>query len=116
MPPERDAAYIFDMLEAARAIGAFVEGSNLDGYRSDLKLRSAVERQFEILGEAARHVSTELREAHAEIPWRAIVGQRNILAHDYGEIDDGRVWQTATEDLPRLIGYLERLLPRSPAV
>jgi len=50
-------------------------------------LMRATERSVEIIGEAARHVSPEFIAAHPEIPWRQIIGQRNILAHEYGQID-----------------------------
>jgi len=51
---------------------------------------------LEIIGEAARRVSTTFQEQHPEIPWRNIIGQRNILAHDYGQIDHDRLYKTAT--------------------
>jgi uncharacterized protein with HEPN domain len=75
MPAEKDdRAYLWDMLTAARAVIDFVRGRTLDEYISDLMLRSAVERQVEIIGEAARRVSKEFQEAHAGIPWRPVCG------------------------------------------
>lgn len=84
----------------------FVDGKTLDDYRRDVLLRSAVERQIEIIGEAARLVSQALENAHPEIPWRSITAQRHVLAHAYGDIDDARVWTVATEHVPRLINQL----------
>jgi uncharacterized protein with HEPN domain len=85
MPREnRDAAYIWDMLDAARTIHEFTAGVSLEDYLLDRKLQLAVERAIEIIGEAARLVSPELRTQYPEIPWRQIVAQRNVLAHDYG--------------------------------
>jgi len=49
--------------------------------------------------------------AHPEIPWREIIGQRNILAHEYGQIDHELLYKTASEDIPALIGQIETLLP-----
>jgi uncharacterized protein with HEPN domain len=89
MPPEtRDAAYLWDMLDAARAIADFVATSTYQDYTQNRMLRGAVERHLEIIGEAAGHVSLEFRRAHADIPWSRIIGQRNILIHEYGEVDD----------------------------
>lgn len=102
------------MLQAARAVREFTEGVSLESYKTDLKLRSAVERQLQILGDAARRVSESLRLATPSIPWRGIVGQRNILVHDYGEIDDTRVWGVAVRDVPALLAELARLLPEQP--
>jgi uncharacterized protein with HEPN domain len=75
MQPDRDFAYLWDMLQAARGVVASVQGLSLEGYRVDENLRLAVERRIEILGEAARRVSTAFKEVHPEIPWRPIVDQ-----------------------------------------
>jgi uncharacterized protein with HEPN domain len=64
-----------------------------------------------ILGEAAHHVSDSFSSAHPEIPWSGIVGQRNVLAHEYGEVNPERLWRVARERLPELIGILEGLAP-----
>jgi len=109
-----DNAYLWDMLAAARAVHTFVQGRTVADYLADLMLRSAVERQIEIIGEAARHVSVEFQSAHAEIPWRPIQAQRHVLAHDYGEIKHERVWRVATADIPELIEKLEPLVPLPP--
>ncbi|HKY21163.1 MAG TPA: HepT-like ribonuclease domain-containing protein [Vicinamibacterales bacterium] len=112
MPPEnRDAAYIWDMLEAAHAILTFTNGVSLEDYLADRKLQLAVERAIEIIGEAARLVSPELKASHSHIPWRQIVAQRNVLAHDYGEIKQDRIWLVATDRIPELISQLQPLLP-----
>ncbi len=112
MPPEdRDAAYLWDMLDAARTIQKFTVGVSLEDYLLDRKLQLAVERAIEIIGEAARLVSAELKARHPEITWRQIVAQRNVLAHDYGEIKQDRIWLVATTRIPELIGQLVPLLP-----
>ncbi|HOM18666.1 MAG TPA: DUF86 domain-containing protein, partial [Thermoguttaceae bacterium] len=74
------------MLTAAKAVESFVRDRSLDDYLADLMLRSDVEGQIEILGEAARRISPSFQAAHPEIPWRPIQAQRHVLAHDYGEI------------------------------
>jgi uncharacterized protein with HEPN domain len=74
-------------------------------------IRSAVERQLMIVGEAANHVSEEFKEKHPEIPWRQIIGQRNVLAHEYGDIKVERVWAAATINVPALLKALESLVP-----
>jgi len=71
----------------------------------------AIERSIEIIGEAARRVSPEFAAAHPEIPWRQIIGQRNILAHEYGQISHELLFKTATTDVPALIVTIEKLLP-----
>jgi uncharacterized protein with HEPN domain len=115
MPLDKDdRAYLWDMLTAARAVAGFVQGRTLDEYVADLMLRSAVERQVEIIGEAARRISKEFQEAHPQIPWRPIQAQRHVLAHDYGEIKHDRLWRVADEHVPALIALLEPLAPVPP--
>ncbi len=113
MSPDRDDhAFLWDMLTAAKAVVEFVQGRTLDEYVSNLMLRSAVERQVEIIGEAARRVSKQFQEVHPEIPWRPIQSQRHVLAHDYGEIKHDRLWRVADEHVPALIEMLEPLVPK----
>ncbi|MGC1275895.1 MAG: HepT-like ribonuclease domain-containing protein [Planctomycetaceae bacterium] len=112
MPPAKaDTAYLWDMLDAARAVAEFVSGRTFADYEGSRLLRGAVERHVEIVGEAARHVSDVFREAHPLIPWRLIVAQRHVLAHDYGEIKHERIWRVATVHHPELIRLLEPLVP-----
>lgn len=109
-----DNSYLWDMLAAARAVESFVRGRTVADYLNDLMLRSAVERQVEIIGEAARHVSAAFQATHSEIPWRPIQSQRHVLAHDYGEIRHERIWRVATVHIPELIRQLEPLVPPPP--
>lgn len=110
-PDEGDAAYLRDMLEACDRIVRFVAGKSVDDYRCDEFLRSAVERQIEIVGEAGRRVSRHFQDAHPEIPWRPIVAQRHILAHEYGEIQHDLIWRVATIHVPALRNNLGALVP-----
>ena len=115
MPPEKgDAAYLWDMLDAARAVRDFITGRSFQEYLRDQMLRRAVERSLEIIGEAAGRVSDTLRNAHPEIPWRRIIGQRYVIAHEYGELEDELIWRAATLHVPELIEMLEPLVPPEP--
>lgn len=108
---EDDLAYLWDMLQAARDAVEFVTGKRRAEWETDKMLRLAVERTVEIVGEAARHVSDRTRVEHAEIPWRQIVGLRHLLAHEYGQIDHERLFDTVSHDIPELIKNLVALLP-----
>jgi uncharacterized protein with HEPN domain len=108
---EKDKAYLWDMLDAAFAIQEFVKGKMWADYQSNRMMRAAVERKLEIIGEAARRLSEATREAHPQIPWRAIVGQRNVLAHEYDEVLDEAIWAIATRRVPALIAAVKRILP-----
>jgi uncharacterized protein with HEPN domain len=113
-PDERDAAYLWDMLEAAKTILDFTQDSSFYHYQQDKKLKLAVERSIEIIGEAASKGSKAFRESHPEISWKGIIGQRNVLIHEYGEIKRERIWAVATQRVPDLIKQLEPLIPVPP--
>jgi len=110
MPPEnRDAAWLWDMLEAARWVTEFTKHLSCEDFLSDERTQAAVERKVEIIGEAARKVSDEIRAAHSEIQWKSVVGLRNILAHQYDDIIAGQMWLVTQEHIPKLIAFLESL-------
>lgn len=113
-PDERDAAYLWDMLEAAKSVREFTSGLTFHYYQQDKKVKFAVERSLEIIGEAASRVSNEFRDAHPEISWKGIKGLRNVLIHEYGEIKHERIWVVATVRIPELIIMLEKLIPPAP--
>ena len=83
-PEDRDAAYLWDMLQSARDAHELLAGRSLDSYLQDRLRRLALERALELVGEAARRVTETFQSAHPDIEWRSIIGQRNILAHQYG--------------------------------
>lgn len=106
-----DISYLWDMLKYPHRVRILASRTEFDAYLSDWALQMAMERAMEVIGEAARRVSLEFREAHEEIPWPRIIGQRNILAHEYGEVRSERIWESATVHVPELIQRLEALLP-----
>lgn len=110
-PEERDAAYLWDMLQASQNILDFTRGVSPAEYSSNKMLRMAVERGFQILGDAARRVTESFKAAHPEIPWSAIVGHRNVIVHDYADLSPKRIWEVVEDDLPGLALTLERLIP-----
>lgn len=108
------AACLSDMLQAAQAALGHVAGKSREDYEHQKLIRDAVERNIEIIGEAARRLSDEFRAQHPEIPWRVIMATRHILAHDYDEVDNDIVWRIITDHLPVLIQQLRALLPPPP--
>jgi uncharacterized protein with HEPN domain len=110
-PDSRDTALLWDILTAAREVEQFVRGCMFEEFERNKILRYAVERQILVIGEAARKLSQEFRDRHPEIPWNAIISQRNIIAHEYGEILTDRIWNVAVNRIPELIQKLQPLLP-----
>ena len=88
--------YARDMLENAEKALSFVQG--LDYVCKDDKAMYAVIRAFEIIGEAARQIPENVREANSAIPWQEIMGMRNKLTHEYFGVNTKVVWRTVQED------------------
>jgi uncharacterized protein with HEPN domain len=109
---ERDPAYLWDIVQAAKEVVRFLAGKRLDDLTSDRVLQLAIERELEVMGEAAARLSKEFRDAHPEVPWSRIIAQRNVIAHQYGEIQIDRIWLVVTERVPELIILLEPLIPQ----
>jgi len=111
LPENADAGFLWDMLESAESVVLMTRNLRYDQYSNDRKTRRAVEREIEIIGEAARKVSGAFCDVHPEIPWRKIIGQRHKLAHEYAEIQDEVIWRVATIHVPELIKHLRPLVP-----
>ena len=110
LPEERDRSALLDMLEQCRGISATVEGRSFSAYCADDNLRYALERRIEILGEAAKRLSDAIRNNHPEIPWQKIVAMRNILAHEYGEVEDEIIWRVTQTHIPELTTQLQAII------
>ena len=107
----RDDAYLLDMLAACREARDFGARVDFDAFRANRMAQLAILKAVEIVGEAAARVSPEFAATHPDIPWRAIIGMRNRLVHEYAGIDLERVWETVQRDVPNLIALLEPLVP-----
>jgi uncharacterized protein with HEPN domain/predicted nucleotidyltransferase len=112
--PVRNNAALLDMAEAIKRIKRFIAGATYSDYLDNELLRSGVERQLEILGEAANRLTAEFQAAHPDVDWRNTVGLRNVIIHQYDRVDDSEVWRIATEVLPELLTQIEGLLPPLP--
>lgn len=109
-------AYLWDVRDSAEAIFEFIEGRTLKEYQSDRMLRSAVERQFEIIGEALNQLAKIAPEIAQDIPELAhAVAFRNLLIHGYAKVVDAMVWQTARDDLPTLHERVSSMLKQIEA-
>ncbi len=102
MANPKDQTYIDHILGAIALIEKFIDGRTLAGFQEDPMLNSAVTRQLEIIGEAAKRLSQELKDKSGHLPWRRITGMRDFLIHDYIDVDLEIVWKTATEDIKEL--------------
>lgn len=110
-PEGGDDAHIWDMRDAALRLLGIMSGVSHERYAADEVYRLAAERLLQNVGEAARRVSPDFRDRHPEIAWQKIIGQRNILVHEYGEVDAELVWRTLSQDVDVLVRRLDALIP-----
>lgn len=103
----KDMGRLWDMLDSARTAVLYTRGLRYEEFLNQGMTRDAVERKLEIIGEAARRVSQEARDQLQDIPWKQIIGLRNILAHEYGEIRYEILWIIICDKLGPLIQRLE---------
>jgi uncharacterized protein with HEPN domain len=107
----RDDAFLLDMPLAARRVLKYAQGSDFARFENDEVLQDAVMRRIQIIGEAARKISSEFKEAHPVIPWSEIIGMRNRLIHEYFRVIPEKVWEVIVKDIPSLIALIEPLVP-----
>jgi len=111
----RDArAYLYDIVQACDGIRTVLGASDAESYRSDLKTRLATERELITIGEAAARLGEVEPKAGADWPVElsAVVGLRNILVHGYFKVDDERVFEVSSEQVPLLRAAALRALER----
>ena len=102
--------YLKNILESIGKIERYVNGSDEKAFQADDKTQDAVIRQLEVIGEAARLLPDEIKNANPQVPWRDISGMRNHLIHRYFKVDIEEVWRTAQNDLSPLKMEVEKIL------
>jgi uncharacterized protein len=114
-PTDPDLAYLWDIREAAGRVSRHTQGATWERFQSDEMLQDAVARPLEIVGEASRNLSQLTRDAHPEIPWIRMIGLRNVLIHQYFQINLKTIWDIIQNDIPALIRHVEPLVPPDDA-
>jgi len=109
MSKRTDREFLSDIHEALERITAYIAGMNYESFVDDVKTQDAVIRNLEILGEATKNLSPELRAKNPAIPWRSMAAARDRLIHDYFGTNIDIVWQIATVELPQVSQQLETL-------
>lgn len=112
----RDKEYLLDILEAAKLALSYIGNKTREEFFEDLQCQDAVIRRLEIIGEAAGRITEETRNTFHRLPWSEMVGMRNIMIHDYDDVDIAIVWETVQNDLPDLIISLKRFFSKEEKI
>jgi len=107
---DRDLCHLVDIVNAARLVLEFVRDVAWDDFEEDVMRQSAVMKQLEVVGEAAKRIADKFRADHPAIPWRKMAGMRDVLVHAYDHVDLDEVWNAATVAVPELLQMLEPLI------
>jgi uncharacterized protein with HEPN domain len=104
-----DRERLLDILEAIERIDRYAVRGR-EAFERDELIQNWITHQLQIIGEAAARVTARLRKNHPEVPWRQIIGMRNVLTHGYFDIDLGIVWSVVERDLGKLRSQVEAIL------
>lgn len=110
MSQKDERVYIRHMIDNSNKAINFVKDISREDFDNDEKLRLALTHLLQIIGEAARRISPKFRATYSQIPWKAIVGMRSKVVHDYLNVDEDVVWATVQNDLAPLVIELEKIL------
>lgn len=94
--------YLGHIFDCGTVIGDYLQGIKKFDFMRDIKLQDAVVRRLEIIGEATKRLTDDIRERDESIPWKQVAGLRDILIHDYAFVDPETVWMIAKRDVPKL--------------
>ncbi|MEM9164473.1 MAG: DUF86 domain-containing protein [Cyanobacteria bacterium P01_F01_bin.4] len=106
----RDYQSLMDIVDSAQIAISYVDGLTEDEFWNDMQCQDSVIRRIEIVGEAATRLSQDLRSELPHIPWRRIVGMRNVMIHQYDDVSLDIVWDTTQTFLPFLIQEIATFL------
>jgi uncharacterized protein with HEPN domain len=102
MKGRSDKILLFDIVECCQRIAEYVDGIRKKDFEANYQLQDALVRKLEVIGEAAKGLSDNLRDNSREIPWQQLMGMRDRMIHQYFRVDLDIVWKTAKKDIPPL--------------
>lgn len=113
MSKRRDGDFLHDIREAIQRILTYTAGLAYQQFMEDIKTQDAVVRNLEIIGEATKNLSANLRKSHPSVPWKDLMGVRDKMIHHYFGVNYEIVWTIANEELASLLPRLEEILAKA---
>jgi uncharacterized protein with HEPN domain len=110
MPKQRDKSYLLDILDAGKKILKIIEGKSFEEFERDLTSPLAVARLLEIVGEASKNISNDLKEKYPGLPWKGMAGMRDVLIHQYRDADLVLIFETAKKRIPDMVVQIEKII------
>jgi uncharacterized protein with HEPN domain len=110
MSERRDGDFLRDIQEAVGRIRTYTDAMVYEQFLADIKTQDAVIRNLEIIGEATKNLSAQLRMEHPDVPWKGMAGIRDRLIHHYFGVNLDIVWNIITVELPLVESRVEKIL------
>ena len=109
MKTRNESLYLYDILECCDAIASYIVDVSEIEFQNNKMMQDALVRNIEVIGEAAKNLSNELRDSNPEVSWSQIMRMRDKIVHHYFRIDLDFVWQTVKQDIPVLRSQISKL-------
>ena len=95
--------YVRDMIEFSQKVLLYTDGLNEESFKANGLIHDATLRNVQLVGQAAMYVPAEVQDTYPDIPWRAIIGVRNRLAHSYPDLSDSILWSIIEDAIPEML-------------
>lgn len=112
----RDIEALIDILESIKLILSYTENIDFDAFECNIEKQDAIVRRLIVIGEATKRLSSQFREfrdQYSEMPWQQIAGMRDVITHQYDEIDLEEIWNVLENDLAPLQNYIKPIIENS---
>jgi len=112
MAKRSDKLYLKDIFDSIERIEKYIDNLNYEEFSNNLMVIDAAVRNFEIIGEATKNLSREIKSSYPEIPWKEMAGMRNKVIHEYFGVNLKIIWKTIKKRLPELKIKIGEILKR----